>query len=302
ANKTPAPEPATKKPLFTFGSVSTPGAASFESTNVTTPAVPSFGNPAAAAPTPSFGFGGASSSSAATPSTTAFNFGSKPTLQTSNTFGSISSQMGTSGFGAATTSQSSGSVFGNPSSSSGFGHAPAASTGGFGSSGGLGFGSGTGAPQAHASVGVRNVSSGSFTFGQDSLASSSAFGQSVAGGGFGHQQQQPGASGMPSFSSQPGGFGPFGQSNQTPSTAGFGFNSGAPTSSASIPPTPFAFTSNASVQDGGSSAPFQFSAGGVAQHSATGVSGGMSLGRVTGASNASASSQGRRIARARRRN
>ncbi|KAJ2064351.1 hypothetical protein GGI17_001057 [Coemansia sp. S146] len=346
-----AAEPAAKKPAFSFGAVlGTPGASSFESASIATPSATSFTNPAAAAPTPAFGAAaatpsafafGSTTSSAATPATTGFTFGAKPALQQSNTFGSISSQLGSSSFGNASTSQTGGgNTFGSmitsqpisngfgstqPSQTTGsvFGNAQPsqAASSAFGSStGGLGFGSnaGGGGLQMPSNPGQRNVSSGSFTFGNSS--SSTGFGGSFTGtGGFGQQQQQHGSSAMPSFSSQPGGFGPpagnsafgagtstgpapqfsFGQSNQTPSTAGFAFGAPAP-ATGSIPPTPFAFGSNASVQESGPpSALFQFAAGGVAQHSSTGVSGGMSLGRVTGASNASATSQGRRIARPR---
>ncbi|KAJ2744748.1 hypothetical protein GGI20_002717 [Coemansia sp. BCRC 34301] len=337
------PEPAAKKPAFSFGAaLGTPGASSFESTSIATPAATSFANPTAVAPTPAFGaaaatplaFGfGSTAPSAAAPATTGFGFGAKPALVQSNTFGSISSQMGSSSFGNAPTSQvGSSGTFGSMTSSSqpasnAFGGAQPSqtTTNAFGSStGSLGFGS-------NANAGPRNVSSGSFTFGNTS--SSTGFGESFAStGAFGQPQQQPVASAIPSFSSQPGGFAPsaafggssnasstfgagtstapglasqfsFGQSNQTPSTAGFRFGGGAPVSG-SVPVTPFTFGSNASVQESGlTSSHFQFSAGGVAQHSSTGVSGGMSLGRVTGgASNASTSSQGRRIARPRRRN
>ncbi|KAJ2876553.1 hypothetical protein GGH93_000649 [Coemansia aciculifera] len=356
-----AAEPAAKKPAFSFGAVlGTPAASSFESASIATPSATSFTSPAATAPTPAFGaaaatpsaFGfGSAASSAVTPATTGFTFGAKPALQQSNTFGSISSQLGSSSFGNASTSQTGGgNTFGSMITSqpisNGFGSTqPSQTTGNvfgtaqpsqaassaFGSStGGLGFGSnaGGGGLQMPSNSGQRNVSSGSFTFGNSS--SSTGFGGSFTGtGGFGQQQpQQHGSSAMPSFSSQPGGFGPsagnsafggasntsafgagtstgpasqfsFGQSNQTPSTAGFAFGAPAP-ATGSIPPTPFAFGSNASVQESGPpSSVFQFAAGGVAQHSSTGVSGGMSLGRVTGASNASATSQGRRIARPR---
>ncbi|KAJ2736914.1 hypothetical protein IW152_000425 [Coemansia sp. BCRC 34962] len=361
-----APEPTAKKPMFSLGaSVGTPGASIFESASIATPSTTNFSNTVAAAPTLAFGaatatpsvFGfGSAASSAATPATTGFTFGAKPTLQQSNTFGSISSQLGTSGFGnTSTSSTGGGNVFGSMMTSqpisNGFGNAqslqstsnmfgstqpsqttsnvfgnsqPSQTTSStFGaSSGGLGFGS---------SSGQRNASTGSFTFGNPT--SSTGFGESFTGtGGFG--QQQPASSAVPSFGSQPGGFGStagnsafggasntsafggasntsafgagppgptpqfqFGQSNQTPSTAGFRFGAAPPTAG-STPQTPFVFSSNASVQEGGPpSSHFQF--GGVAQHSSTGVGGGMSLGRVTGASNASATSQGRRIARPR---
>ncbi|KAJ2095302.1 hypothetical protein GGI16_005252, partial [Coemansia sp. S142-1] len=228
-----AAEPAAKKPAFSFGAaLGTPRASTFESTSVATPSATSFTNPAAAAPTPAFGaaaatpsvFGfGSAASSAVTPATTGFTFGAKPALQQSNTFGSISSQLGSSGFGNTSTTQtSSGNAFGSmitsqpisngfgstqPSqtTSNVFGNAQPsqAASSAFGSSnGGLGFGS---------NPGQRNVSSGSFTFGNPS-SSSTGFGGSFTGtGGFGQQQQQQpqqGSSAMPSFSSQPGGFGP----------------------------------------------------------------------------------------------
>ncbi|KAJ1821215.1 proteasome regulatory particle subunit, partial [Coemansia sp. RSA 2599] len=67
-------------------------------------------------------------------------------------------------------------------------------------------------------------------------------------------------------------------------------------SGSGAPSTPFNFGSNTS-QQGTPGGPFQFT-GGVAQQS---NSGGMSMGRVTGGSNVSTSSQGRRIARPRTR-
>ncbi|KAJ1825264.1 hypothetical protein LPJ60_000105 [Coemansia sp. RSA 2675] len=407
-------EPAAKKPMFSLGaSVGTPGASIFESASIATPSTTNFTNAVAAVPTPAFGAAaatpsvlgfGSAVSSAATPASTGFNFGAKPSLQQSNTFGSISSQLGTSGFGNTSTSstgggnafgsmvttqpisngfgntqptQSTGSVFGNAqpsqptsnvfgstqpaqttnsmfgntqpsqSASNVFGNSqpPQTTSGAFGaSSGGLGFGSNSG---------QRNVSTGSFNFGNSTSSTTGA-------GGFGQQQQQPASSAVPSFGGQSGGFGStasnsafggasntsafggpsntsafggpsntsgfggasntsafggpsntsafgagpsaptsqfqFGQSNQTPSTTGFRF--GAPPAAGSAPQTPFQFTSNASVQEGGPPTSL-FQIGGVAQHSSTGVGGGMSLGRVTGASNASATSQGRRIARPR---
>ncbi|KAJ2684195.1 hypothetical protein IWW39_005049 [Coemansia spiralis] len=406
-------EPAAKKPMFSLGaSVGTPGASIFESASIATPSTTNFTNAVAAVPTPAFGAAaatpsvlgfGSAVSSAATPASTGFNFGAKPSLQQSNTFGSISSQLGTSGFGNTSTSstgggnafgsmvttqpisngfgnaqsaQSTGSVFGNAqpsqptsnvfgstqpaqttssmfgntqpaqSASNVFGNSqpPQTTSGAFGaSSGGLGFGSNSG---------QRNVSTGSFNFGNSTSSTTGA-------GGFG-QQQQPASSAVPSFGGQSGGFGStasnpafggasntsafggpsntsafggpsntsgfggasntsafggpsntsafgagpsaptsqfqFGQSNQTPSTTGFRF--GASPAAGSAPQTPFQFTSNASVQEGGPPTSL-FQIGGVAQHSSTGVGGGMSLGRVTGASNASATSQGRRIARPR---
>ncbi|KAJ1655011.1 hypothetical protein GGF38_004841, partial [Coemansia sp. RSA 25] len=216
-------------------------------------------------------------------------FGAKPALVQSNTFGSISSQLGTSSFGNAPTSQAGSSgVFGGITTaqpiSNGFGgnaQPSQATSNAFGSSGGgLGFGSNSG----QRNPGGFGPSAGNFAFG--GASNTSAFGA--------------GTSTAPGLASQ---F-LFGQSNQTPSTAGFRFGSGGAPVSGSVPPTPFTFGSNTSVQEGGGPpmSHFQFAAGGVAQHSSTGVSGGMSLGRVTGsASNVSASSHGRRIARPRRR-
>ncbi|KAJ2500753.1 hypothetical protein GGH96_002506 [Coemansia sp. RSA 1972] len=323
-------ESAAKKPAFTFGSVNTPSAASFESTTVLTPAAPSFGTTPAAhtfgapAATPSSFSFAAASSPAATPSTSQFSFGAKPPV--SNAFGAAATQSGNA-FGNQSTQSVGG--FGNQSTG-GFGAASTQSTGGFGNQPSSGFGaastqsvSGFGNPSTQSVSGFGTAPSQSMGgLGNQSAQSTSGFGASSNTGtpatsGFG------GASGAFNFSSNTTGFGQ--ASNATPATGGFGssvggfnaasnnepqsafgqnnrtvsgsfqFGSGGGgfggSSAAASSGTPFTFGSNTQPQTGG---PFQFSSG-VANP------GGMSLGRVPSGSNASTSSLNRKLARPRSR-
>ncbi|KAJ1893203.1 hypothetical protein LPJ66_005902, partial [Kickxella alabastrina] len=200
-------EPAAKKSAFTFGAaLNTPSAASFESTSVSTPAVPSFASNAPAfsggpaATSSSFKFGLASSP-AATPSTPVFSFGAKPSLQAGS-----SSFAGGSSFESASRSASFGALnaptginFGSQPTGS-FGQPNPASSSGFGQHQSTGFGQQSSTPSAFGQQ--PNTSS---AFGQQPNTSS-AFGQQPnAFTGFGHQANAPSA---------------FGQQSNTPSTFG----------------------------------------------------------------------------------
>lgn len=324
--------PAAKRPMFNFGTINTPSAASFETTTVPTPAVvtafgtsaapaaatPSFGAPAA---TPSsFNFAAASTPAGGTPTTASFNFGNnKPSLPPSNTFGSISSQLGNSPFGSASATQISGGGTGGGSSGLGFGNSSTtnlpsnnSSSGmfGFGSGGnnnnnntnpaasGGGFGSSSGAFNFASNASTNSGFGEAFTggFGQQSAQTTNAFNNPQPSGGFGASSNT--SSVFAGGSTAPGTANTnftFEQSsnNGTPSTAGFQLNG-------STPVTPFGFASNTSVQGGGGH-PFQFNSGSVNQQSNTGGGGGMTIGRVGNTSNVSTSSHGRRIARPRAR-
>ncbi|KAJ1991312.1 hypothetical protein GGI25_002385 [Coemansia spiralis] len=350
-----------KKRVFSFGSLNTPSAASFESTTVPTPAVTSFGSLAASAAVtiPSFGapaatpsafnFGVASSPAgtpSATPATPAFTFnGGQPKQRqvsttnsfTGSSFGNVQPSAANNAFGSASTQSTA-----NNTSVSGFGggfgsaSATAPNNNTFGSSSTPGFGSalgGNGVP-APSGTGFGAGSTGGGINFSSNVSTTSGFGSGPPTGGFG---QQSNISTSSAFNSQPNsglgssagnngfgassststfgttapstaGVGPqftFGQGTNTP-TGSFQFNAGGHSAFGdgssvvnSTPTTPFAFGSNTSVQGGSQPGPFQFTSG-VAQQSNTGV-GGMSLGRVTGGSNVSTSSHGRRIARPRTR-
>ncbi|KAJ1943309.1 hypothetical protein GGF37_002706 [Kickxella alabastrina] len=210
-------EPAAKKPAFTFGAVlNTPSAASFESTSVSTPAVPSFASNAPAfsgtpaATSSSFKFGLASSP-AATPSTPVFSFGAKPSLQAGS-----SSFAGGSSFESTSRSASFGALnaptginFGSQPTGS-FGQSNAASSSGFGQQQSTGFGQQSSTPSA---------------FGQQPNATS-AFGQQPnATSAFGQQSNTPSAFGQQpnaftGFGQQANASSAFGQQPNTPSTFG----------------------------------------------------------------------------------
>ncbi|KAJ1896893.1 hypothetical protein LPJ66_003709 [Kickxella alabastrina] len=200
-------EPAAKKSAFTFGAVlNTPSAASFESTSVSTPAVPSFAsnapafNGTPAATSSSFKFGLASSP-AATPSTPVFSFGAKPSLQAGS-----SSFAGGSSFESTSRSASFGALnaptginFGSQPTGS-FGQPNAASSSGFGQQQSTGFGQQSSTPSA---------------FGQQYNAPSAFGQQSNTPSAFG---QQPNA--FTGFGQQANASSAFGQQPNTPSTFG----------------------------------------------------------------------------------
>ncbi|KAJ2399487.1 hypothetical protein GGI23_002627 [Coemansia sp. RSA 2559] len=261
----------TKKFAFSFGTANTPSAASFEATNVPTPAVTSFG-PAAAptastahsfgapAATPSaFNFGAASSPAvtpSATPATSAFSFGasnpmSKPPQ--SNMFGAAQASKPNNAFGSA----SSQGMANNTSTSrfgGGFGSASASATNnGFGSSSALGFGS----SMSGNGSGARVPSNGGFNFSSNASNTSGFGGGGQPSGAFGQQSNVSTAS---AFTSQPsGGFG------ASAGNSGFGagsnvsaFGTGAPPSTAGSSAPQFSFGQNT----GASTGSFQFNSGG----------------------------------------
>ncbi|KAJ2594827.1 hypothetical protein GGF39_004064 [Coemansia sp. RSA 1721] len=265
-------------------------------------------------------------------------FGQQSNVSTPGGFGQPNTAS-TSAFGQQ--SNASASAFGQQSSASvGFGQQPNASTGfgvqpntastsAFGqqSNASTGFGI---QPNTASTSAFGQQSNASTGFGQPNTASTTGFGQqSNASVGFGQQQQQQGMSSNGFGSGFGNGFGAssnastFGAAPSTAPTTGntpqFNFTQGSNVStsgggsfqfgaggggsgsrvvsgSGGAPGTPFAFGSNTS-QQGTPGGPFQFS-GGVAQQSNPG---GMSMGRVTGGSNVSTNSQGRRIARPRTR-
>ncbi|KAJ1877601.1 hypothetical protein H4R99_007367 [Coemansia sp. RSA 1722] len=266
-------------------------------------------------------------------------FGQQSNVSTPGAFGQPNAAS-TSAFGqqpnasaSAFGQQSSASVgFGQQSNAStGFGVQPnTASTSAFGqqSNASTGFGI---QPSTASTSAFGQQSNASAGFGQPNTASTTGFGQqSSASVGFGQQQQQQQGMSSNGFGSGFGnGFGAssnastFGAAPSTAPTTGntpqFNFTQGSNVStsgggsfqfgaggggsgsrvvsgSGGAPGTPFAFGSNTS-QQGTPGGPFQFS-GGVAQQSNPG---GMSMGRVTGGSNVSTNSQGRRIARPRTR-
>ncbi|KAJ2557066.1 hypothetical protein EV175_001578 [Coemansia sp. RSA 1933] len=273
---------AAKKFAFSFGSANTPSAASFEATNVPTPAVTSFGtgaaSSAAAAPvqqsfgapaaTPSaFNFGAASSPAAtpsATPATSAFSFGavntSQPPSMTKPPQSSMFGAAPNNAFGSASTQAIAGGSTPSGGFSGGFGSASASATApssGFGSSTALGFGAGMnsgGARVPSNASGFGGASStGGFNFSSNVSTSTPGFGSS--GGGFGSSSGFGAASNASTFGAgaapSTGGSGApqftFGQ-NTGASTGSFQFNSGGS----------HAFDGNSSVANSTPATPFGF--------------------------------------------
>ncbi|KAJ2787741.1 hypothetical protein GGI15_000442 [Coemansia interrupta] len=232
-------EPATKKPMFSFGeSLNTPSAASFETASVPTPAAPSFASSSLAAPsfggapaaTPSslsFGAAAASSPAATTPATPAFSFNAKPSLtggnNTATSFGAASTNASFGAANAATPQTSFTFGGGGNNTASGFGQT-ANSSSGFGQSANnssSGFGQ-----AANTSSGFGQMANSSSGFGQTN-SSSSGFGQQPSGFSSGFGQQPNGAS-TSAFGQQSGASG-FGQQPNTASTSAFGQQSNVST-------------------------------------------------------------------------